>query len=161
MNYITYGNVPNNKSTLIELILILFIVLFPYWPLKLKLGGLYFLISFIIFSIVFFILCISIAIIGILFGYNIFIMPNIDDTNLSWKDRLFNPFIAINEREDTHSCKIIRNIIIISLAIMAIIIAYLYPKILKESYDMFKNLIISLLKYARKKIEDFHYNRSL
>ena len=117
--------------------------------------------SFIIFSIVFFILCISIPIIGILFGYDIFIMPNIDDTNLSWKDRLFNPFIAINEREDTHSCKIIRNIIIISLAIMGIIIAYLYPKILKESYDMFKNLIISLLKYARKKIEDFHYNRSL
>ena len=153
----------NSKKPIIYLILlvicILFVVLFPIWPLKVKLGVLYFLMSLIIFLIAFLVLTIVITIVGILFGYDIYIMPNIDDHKLSWKDRLFKQFIYIEGREDPFFFKVIRIFIIISLVIMGII-AYIYPTIPKESYNMLKKLMIYLYSFARKKIEDIHYNRN-
>ena len=140
-------------------ILILFIVLFPIWPLNVKLGVLYFLMGLLIFLIAFLILIIIIAFIGVLFGYDIDFMPNIDNVKLGWKKRLFDPFITIEGREDPCCFKIIRYILIFSLVNMGII-AYFYPTIPKESYYMLKKMIVYLFSYARKKIEDIHYNRN-
>ena len=140
-------------------ILILFIVLFPIWPLSVKIGVLYFLMSLIIFLIAFLIFTIVIAIIGLLFGYDILIMPNIDEIKMSWKNRLFNPFITVEKREDPCLFKVIRIFLIISLVIMSVI-AYLYPTIPKESFNLLKKVMSAIYGYARKKIEDIHYHRS-
>ena len=107
------------------IIFILFIVLFPIWPLSVKLGVLYFLISCIIFLIAFLVLTIIIALVGILFGYDIYIMPNIDEAKMSWKDRFFNPFIAIDSREDPCWFKIVRIILIISIIGICILKDYI------------------------------------
>ena len=141
------------------IIFILFIVLFPIWPLSVKLGVLYFLISCIIFLIAFLVLTIIIALVGILFGYDIYIMPNIDESKMSWKDRFFNPFIAIDSREDPCWFKIIRIILIISI-IGICVIAYFYPTIPKECYNIFKNVMVSIYSYGKDKIEDIHYHRN-
>lgn len=156
-------NKENSKKTIIYLILlvicILFIVLFPIWPLNLKLGVLYFLLGLLIFLIAFLFLLIIIVLIGILFGYEIDFMPNIENPKLTWKEKLFNPFITIEGREDPCWFKVIRIILLISIVNMGII-AYFYPYVPKESYKMIKNMFSSLFGYIRKKIEDIHYNRN-
>ena len=161
--YLLNIKMEKSQKTIIYLvllvILILLIVLFPIWPLKVKLGVLYFLMGLIIFLIVFLILTIVIAIIGMLFGYDILIMPNIDERKLCWKDRLFNPFISVEGREDPCLFKLIRIFLIISLIMMGII-AYFYPTIPRESCYMIKSWIVSLYSYATKIIEDIHYHRN-
>ena len=161
--YLLNIKVEKSKKTIIYLIFlvifILLIVLFPVWPLKMKLGVLYFLLSLIVFLIVLLILLIIIPIIGFIFGYDILIMKNFEDLKLSWKDRIFNPFIEIQGREDPFLLKFIRIVLIISLLMMGVI-AYLEPTIPKESFKMIKNVFVSLYSYATKKIEDIHYNRN-
>ena len=55
--------------------------------------------------------------------------------------------------------KIIRYLFVFSLVNIGII-AYFYPTIPKESYYIVKRMMVSLFSYARKKIEDIHYNRN-
>ena len=149
--YLLNIKVEKSKKTIIYLIFlvifILLIVLFPVWPLKMKLGVLYFLLSLIVFLIVLLILLIIIPIIGFIFGYDILIMKNFEDLKLSWKDRIFNPFIEIQGREDPFLLKFIRIVLIISLLMMGVI-AYLEPTIPKESFKMIKNVFVSLYSYA-------------
>ena len=155
-------NKENSQKTIIYLLLlvicILLIVLFPIWPLNVKLGVLYFLIGLIIFLIAFLVLLIVIVLIGILFGYEIDFIPNIENPKLNWKDK-FSPFITIEGREDPCWFKVVRTILLISIINMGII-AYFYPYVPKESYKMIKNIMSSLFGYIRKKIEDIHYNRN-
>ena len=141
------------------IILILFIVLFPVWPLNVKLGVLYFLMALMIFLIVFLISTIFISLIGILFGYDIFIMPNIDEAKMSWRDRLFNPFIAINIREDPCWFKIIRIVLIISL-IGLCVIAFFFPRIPIAAYRLTIKILKWCFDYGKEKIEDIHYHRN-
>ena len=141
------------------IILILFIVLFPIWPLNVKLGVLYFLMAVLIFMIVFLFSTIIIQILGLLIGYDILIMPNIDEAKMSWKNRLFNPFIIINSREDPCSVKIIRILLLISLTALCVL-AYLYPSIPKASFHMIKKGLLWIFDYGKEKIEDIHYHRN-
>ena len=141
------------------IILILFIVLFPVWPLNVKLGVLYFLMALMIFLIVFLISTIVISLIGILFGYDIFIMPNIDEAKMSWRDRLFNPFIAINIREDPCWFKIVRILLIISL-IGLCVIAFFFPRIPIAAYRLTIKILKWCFDYGKEKIEDIHYHRN-
>ena len=112
-----------------------------------------------IFLIVFLILTIVVTLVGMLFGYDIYIMPNIDEAKMSWRDRLINPFIAVNKREDPCWFFVIRIFMIISLIALGIM-AYFFPKIPKESYAMIKNLLVKLFSYGKQKIEDIHYHRN-
>jgi hypothetical protein len=161
--YLLHIKIEKSNKPLIYLvlliILILFIVLFPIWPLNVKLGVLYFLLACLIFLIVFLILTIIISIVGLLFGYDICILPNIDDPKLCWKDKLFNPFVAISIREDPCWFVVIRILFIISL-IGLCVIAYFFPRIPKESYNMTKYLLVKLFSYGKQKIEDIHYHRN-
>ena len=141
------------------IIFILFVVLFPIWPLNVKLGVLYFLLGCMIFLIVFLILTIVVTLVGMLFGYDIYIMPNIDEAKMSWRDRLINPFIAVNKREDPCWFFVIRIFMIISLIALGII-AYFFPTIPKASYAMVKNWMVQLFSYGKQKIEDIHYHRN-
>ena len=141
------------------LLFIFFIVLFPIWPLNVKLGVLYFLLACMIFLVAFLILTIVVALIGLLFGYDIYILPNLDDPKLSWKDKLFNPFIAINVREDPCWIIVVR-IIFIILLIGLCVIAYFFPRIPKECYYMVKKLMVTIFSYGKQKIEDIHYHRN-
>ena len=141
------------------IILVLFIVLFPIWPLNVKLGVLYLLLGCMIFLVVFLILTIVISIVGVLFGYNIDIMPNIDEAKMSWKNRIFNPFVIIEKREDPCWFIVVRIIMIIFIIAMCII-GYFFPTIPKACYKAIKNLMISLFSYGKQKIEDIHYNRN-
>ena len=141
------------------IILILFIVLFPIWPLNVKLGVLYFLLACMIFLLVFLILIIVVGLIGILFGYDILILPNLDEPRMSWKDKLFNPFIIINKRED--SCWfIITRIILIIFLILLGVCGYYFPRIPKACYNFMKDMLFSLFDYGKQKIEDIHYHRN-
>ena len=149
----------NNIYLFLLIVFILFIVMFPIWPLNMKIGVLYFLMSIIIFLIVFLILTILIALVGMLFGYDIYIMPNIDNPKLSWKDRFIKPFYIIEGREDPCWVKVVRIILIISIVNMGII-AYIYPEIPRESFNMLINGMNNIYKYVRKKVEDFHYHRN-
>ena len=161
--YILQITIEKSNKPLIYLVLIiiltLFIVLFPIWPLNVKLGVLYFLLFSMTFLIAFLILTIVIAIIGILFGYDILILPNIDETRMNWKDRLFNPFIIINTREDPCWFKVVRIILIISIVILCIIFVF-FPKIPKECFNIIKNVMIFIFSYGKQKIEDIHYHRN-
>ena len=142
------------------IILILFIVLFPVWPLNVKLGVLYFLMAAMIFLIIFLTMTIVVAFIGSLFGYDIYIMPNIDEAKLGWKDRLFNPFIIINSRNDDPLWfKIVRIILIIGIVALCII-AFFFPKIPIASYKLMKKMLVWAFTYGKGKIEDFHYHRN-
>ena len=136
-------------------LLILFIVLFPIWPLSVKLGVLWGLIGILIFLILFLVLSIVVAIVGVIFGYDIYIMPNIDETKMTWYDRLFTPFIAYNSREDPLSFKILRIFTGVSIVILCAI-AYFYPTIPKECYDLLKKGVEISYKYINKKIIDIH-----
>ena len=40
------------------------------------------------------------------------------------------------------------------------VIAYLYPAIPKESFNLLKKVMSAIYGYARKKIEDIHYHRN-
>ena len=161
--YLLHIKTEKSKKPMIYLILliilILFIVLFPVWPLNVKLGVLYILMALMIFLIIFLISTIFISLIGILFGYDIYIMPNIDEAKMSWKDRLFNPFIIINVRDDPCWFKIVRILLIISI-IGLCVIAFFFPRIPIAAY----RLIIKILKwcfdYGKEKIEDIHYHRN-
>ena len=141
-------------------ILILFIVLFPIWPLNVKLGVLYFLMGLMIFLIVFLILTIIISLLGLLVGYDIYILPNLDDSKLSWKDRLINPFIIISYREDDPLWFKIMGYIILLIIIGLCITAFFFPKIPLTAYNMTKKILIWCFDYGKTKIEDIHYNRN-
>ena len=141
------------------ILLILMFVLFPVWPLKMKLGILYFLIALMIFFIGLLVFSLLAAFVGMIIGYNIIIMANIDNYKLSWKDRIFKSFILIEKREDPCWFKIIRIVMVISFTQMGII-AYLYPSIPKEVFSSMKSIIISGYRYIVKKVEDFHYRRN-
>ena len=136
-------------------LLILFIVLFPIWPLNVKLGVLWGLIGILIFLILFLVLSIVVAIVGVIFGYDIYIMPNIDEAKMTWYDRLFNPFVAYNAREDPLSFKILRIFTGVSIVILCAI-AYFYPTIPRECYDLFKRGIEITYNFINKKIIDIH-----
>ena len=141
-------------------ILILFIVLFPIWPLNVKLGVLYFLMGLMIFLIVFLILTIIISLLGILVGYDIYILPNLDDSKLSWKDRLINPFIIISYREDDPLWFKIMGYIVLLIIIGLCITAFFFPKIPMAAYNMTKKILMWCFDYGKTKIEDIHYNRN-
>ena len=141
------------------IIVILFIVLFPIWPLNVKLGVLYFLLACMIFLLVFLILIIVVALIGVLIGYDILILPNLDEPKMSWKDKLFNPFIIINKREDPCWFIIIRIILILFLIALGVC-SYFFPRIPKACYNFTKDMLFSLFDYGKQKIEDIHYHRN-
>ena len=141
------------------IILIFFIVLFPIWPLNMKIWVLYILLAAMIFLIAFLILSIVISIIGALFGYDICILPNIDESKLCWRDRLLNPLIEIEKREDPCWFLIIRIILIICL-IAGCVIAYFFPKIPKICYNWTKSILVYIFNYGKQKIEDIHYHRN-
>ena len=141
------------------IIVILFIVLFPIWPLNVKLGVLYFLLACMVFLLVFLILIIVVALIGVLIGYDILILPNLDEPKMSWKDKLFNPFIIINKREDPCWFIIIRIILILFLIALGVC-GYFFPRIPKACYNFTKDMLFSLFDYGKQKIEDIHYHRN-
>ena len=152
----------SNKSLIyliLLVILILFIVLFPIWPLKIKLGILYILIGITSFFLGLFILAVVAAFLGMIIGYDIIIMPNIDNSKLSLKQRFFEPFIKIDAREDPSWFKCVRIVMIISFTQMGII-AYLYPTIPKEVFSGMHDSIVSWYKFLVKKVEDFHYQKN-
>ena len=124
-----------------------------------KLGVLYLLIGLLIFFLGLFILAILVAVIGMMIGYDIIIMENIDNYKLSWKERFFKPFVRIEKREDPCWFKIARIIMICSFLQMGII-AYLNPDIPKEVFSLIINYINTGYKYIVKKVEDFHYQRN-
>ena len=152
----------SNKSLyylIFLIIIILLVVLFPIWPLKIKLGILYALIGITAFFIGLFVFSIIAALFGMLIGYDITIMPNIDNNKLSLRQRLFDPFIQIEKREDPTWFKIVRFVMFISLTQFGII-AYLYPTIPKEVFSTMKEMIISWYNFLIQKVEEFHYQKN-
>ena len=87
------------------------------------------------------------------------IIPNIDEAKMSWTDRLFNPFIAINTREDPCWFIVVRVFLIIFIVALCVI-GFFFPKIPKNCYYLIKHLMISIFSYGKKKIEDIHYHRN-
>lgn len=162
--YLLHIKSEKSNKPLIYLILlvclILFVVLFPLWPLNVKLGVLYFLMAVMIFLIVVLVLSIVVSLIGLLFGYDIVVFPNLDDSKLSWKDRLINPLIAYDYREDDPTWFKITRIIILLLLIVLCIIAFFYPRIPKAAYRFTKKILIWCFDYGKGKIEDIHYHRN-
>ena len=162
--YLLNRKVEKTNKPLIYLVLlialILFIVLFPVWPLKMKLGVLNFLIACCIFIIVFLLSTIVISFIGLLFGYDIDIFPMIDEHRLSWKDRLFNPFITIQKRTDDPCWFVIVRTFILIIILCLIVIACFFPRVPVACYTACKKFLVMIFSYSKKKIEDFHYHRS-
>ena len=152
----------SNKSVIylfLLILLILCLVLFPIWPLKMKLGVLYLLLGILIFLLGLLILALIVEFLGMMIGYDIIIMENIDNYKLSFKDRIFKNFIRIHKRDDPCWFKVVRIAMIISFTQMGII-AYLYPSIPKEVFGSVKHFVKNGYKYIVKKIEDYHYKRN-
>lgn len=139
--------------------LVLLIVIFPIWPLSVKIGVWWILFGLLIFLILFLILTIVVVLIGLLFGYDIYILPNLDEYKMTWKDRFFNPFVAYESREDPLYFKIIRVIFGVSLVLLSLI-AFIYPDIPKEAFYMFGNWISTFFNYVKTKIVVMHNNRN-
>ena len=145
---------------LLIVLLILCLVLFPIWPLKMKLGVLYILMGLMIFFMGLLIFALVAAFFGMMIGYDIIIMENIDNYKLSWKDRYFKNFLRIEKRKDDPCWfKVIRIVMFISFTQMGII-AYLYPDIPREVFANMKRFAKIGYKYINKKIEDYHYQRN-
>jgi hypothetical protein len=87
-------------------------------------------------------------------------MPNIDETKMSLKNTLFNQFIVINSREAPCWFIIVKIIFLIGLIDLDII-AFFFPRISFQSYQMIKKIfVLDFLMIANKKIEDIHYHRN-
>ena len=159
-------NIKTEKSNIsliylfLLILLILFLVLFPIWPLKMKVGVLYILTGFMILLLAFLVFALIVTFLGMMLGYDIIIMENIDNYKLSWKDRYFKNFIKISKRQD-EPCwfKAVRIVMLISFTQMGII-AYLYPDIPKEVFSSMKHMAKVGYKYIFKKVEDYHYQRN-
>ncbi len=143
----------------ILIILILLIVMFPIWPLSVKIGAWWVLFGILVFLIAFLILSILVVIVGILFGYDIYILPNIDEYRKTWYDRFFNPFVAYEDRKDPLWFKIIRILSGISIVLLGVI-AYFYPDIPKYCFGLFKGWFTWSYSYIRDKIVSMHNNRN-
>ena len=74
--------------------------LYPIWPLKVQLGFWYTILIILIILLIFTSLILVVAILGIIVGYDVLILPNLFEPRMpSFKSR-FTPFVAVIKRED-------------------------------------------------------------
>ena len=83
------------------IIIILFLTcLYPIWPLKLQLGFWYTILIILIILLILTSLILVVAILGIIVGYDVLILPNLIEPRMpSFRSR-FTPFVAVIKRED-------------------------------------------------------------
>ncbi|MCQ2817312.1 MAG: Sec62 family protein translocation protein [archaeon] len=144
-----------SKKSIIILGILIFVIfaccLFPVWPLKLKIAVLWILFTLLVSLLVFMILTLVIAYVGVIFGYDIIVMPNLIEPKMRWRDRLFNPFVAYYPREDDWMLKVVR--VFMGLGtVSVIIVAIYYPALFRISYDYSIGLCKRLYSYTLDKL---------
>ena len=93
-----------NKKQYIYLGIIITILflgcLYPIWPLNVQLGFWYTILIILIILLIFTSLILVVAILGLIVGYDVLILPNLFEPRMpSFKSR-FTPFVAVIKRED-------------------------------------------------------------
>lgn len=135
--WINTQSIPSKKGTFFLVILIFIILmacLFPVWPLKMKIGVLWVVFVFLVALLVILLLMLVISFLGIIVGYDIIFMPNLDEPKKKWFDRLFNPFVAYYKREDDWGVFMIR----IFMAFVIILVSGVFvfkPSLFHIAYD--------------------------
>ena len=143
---------------LLLIILILFLAcLFPIWPLKVKLGFLWSILALLVFLLIFTILCLVIAIIGLIFGYDIVIIPNLIEPKLSLYDRLFNPFVAYWPREDDWSMKLCRFFLGFSILTLTVL-GIKFPWVFQTSWNFFNEYFWKLYNLVLENFVNKYHN---
>ena len=104
------------------------------WPLKVKLGFLWTILALLVILLIFTILCLVVAIIGVIFGYDIVVIPNLVEPKLSLYDRFFNPFVAYWPREDDCSMKFIRVCLGLSIVVL-IVLSVKFPWVFRFTWN--------------------------
>ena len=148
-----------SKKSLIYLSIAIIIVLlgcmFPVWPLRYKIGFWWAIMAILVFLLILTSLSLIVVIVGLIFGYEIYIMPNLLEPKKSLKDKLFNPFVAYYPREDPWVFIILRICMGISIVAL-IVIAYLNPAIFTFISEICKGGINKLYSFVKEKIVNNH-----
>ena len=153
-----------NKSSVVYLILImsliLIVVLFPIWPLKVKLGVLWTIFWVLVGLIMLIFGMILVALMGFLLGYDVSIMPNLDDSKLSWKNRVFKDFITAEKREDPLWLIIVRMTFLVSFVSLCLM-SYYHPYYWKWTFKLIKGWYRQSYSFIKSQLISNHYNKGL
>ena len=139
------------------IIILLLACLFPIWPLKAKIGFLWFILGILVFLLIFTILCLVVAIIGVIFGYDIVVIPNLIEPKLSLYDRLFNPFVAYWPREDDWSMKLCRFFLGFSILTLTVL-GIKFPWVFQTSWNFFNEYFWKLYNLVLENFVNKYHN---
>lgn len=148
-----------SKKSLVYLLVAITIVLlgcmFPVWPLKIKIGFFWTIFALLLALLILTILSLVVVIVGLIFGYEIYILPNLLEPKMKWKDRLLNPFVAYFPREDSFLVILCRIGMGLGIVVL-IVIAYLNPAAINLACDIFSNGSKRIYNYVLDKIINNH-----
>ena len=105
--------------------------LFHMWSIKVKIVVIWALIGFVFGLFVITFCSLFVTFIGFVCGYDVMLLPNIMEMNMSVKERVCNPFIACFPREDSFRMVVIRVSVVIGIAIMCSMV-YAYPEVFNK-----------------------------
>lgn len=149
----------NMVYLMISVVAILLICMFPIWPLKVKIGVWWTLFFTLILLLLFTVFCLIVVIVGVIFGYDIFILPNILETKQSWRDRFFNPLVAYYPREDSWFFILMRINMLVAI-VMVCAVAWYNPALFYTAFSFVGNIGSNLYSYIQTKIVAQHNKSS-
>ena len=133
LNVVDEGRVVNGLWVMMVVVVVLIVVvgvvgcLVQVWSIKVKIVVIWMLIGFVfvLFMVTFWSLFVTF--IGFVCGYDVVLLPNLMEMNMSIKERICNPFIACYPRRDSFGMVVIRMSIIIAIVIICCVV-YVYPE---------------------------------
>ena len=147
-----------NKKQFIYLgiiITILFLTcLYPIWPLKVQLGFWYTILIILIILLILTTLILVVAILGIIVGYDVLILPNLIERMPNFKSR-FTPFVAVIKREDDW-IGILFRICAGTFIVCSLILCIFYRTYIPITYNFCINMIKKFNDIIVDKIKTSH-----
>ena len=129
LNVVDEGRVVNGMWVMMVVVVLIVVVgcLVQVWSIKVKIVVIWMLIGFVfvLFMVTFWSLFVTF--IGFVCGYDVVLLPNLMEMNMSIKERICNPFIACYPRRDSFVMVVIRISIIIAIVIICCMV-YVYPE---------------------------------
>ena len=127
LNVVDKRNMFNEMWVMMLLVVLIVVVgcLVQICSIKVKIFVIWMLIGFVFVLFVITFCSLFIAFIGFVCGYDVVLLPNLMEMNMSVKERVCNPFIACYPRKDSFGMVVVRMSIIIGIVIMCCVV-YVY-----------------------------------
>lgn len=150
------GNMFNGIWVMMLLVVLIVVVglvgcFVQIWSIKVKIVVIWMLIGFVFVLFVITFCNLFIAFIAFVCGYDVILLPNLMEMNMSVKERVCNPFIACYPRKDSFGMVVIRISIIIGIVIMCCVV-YVY----REDFNKIAVVVVErgmkVFKYVNNKL---------